>query len=785
MEKYEKKFWDILGNLFVGAETRGESGFANLMRAKFTYFEKVKVELITQINQACKQNSNFKEELYNKLYSFFHRYFNESGSIYYNYTPLFYNIYTQAYQSDTPFTDFEQVISDKQDVYLFYKTKMLYYVKSDKIYKDLEIEHRGGGQELKIKFDTSELGVKKGNEKAYLAYEVLSADSPKFTLKVFYSKRKKSLDPLFKEIKKHIPHIGEEDVKKWFQIFEKQSNIDYFINKNAKKFLSEQLNLWVYQYMFSQEVEFNQNRIQEIQDFKNIANQIIHFISQFEDELAKIWNKPRFVLNSNLVVTLDKLQEKGFDISKLTSHPNYSLQQQEWEVLKIPQENNLIENPYLPIDTKYFLDLKEEIENLFGENEFDGLLIKSENYQALNTLLPRFKDKIDLIYIDPPFNTGSDFAYIDKFQDSTWLSLMENRLELAKPLLSDRGSLYLHLDHNADYRGRELLNDIFGKENFRNEIVWHFRTYQGQVRNHYPRKHNNIFWYKKNCDDRSFFNIQYSDNYQITEDYGRWNSYLVNGNEIRFPHYPTTDSRFDGYLERFIKTNGRSPQDGDLIHTINGYVIDDVWLDIQAIDPKNQTEKIAGALTQKPEALLQRIIQASSNEDSLVLDYHLGSGTTIATAQKLGRKWIGIEMGEHFYEVVIPRMKKVLGGFECGISKEVEYRGGGVFKYYELEQYEQILQKIKASPTPQDFLDNNKIDEIKDCFLFDKKLSEVISEEAQGFKVDISKLYENIDLKESIHNLIGKRPLEITDTQVRFQDCEMKLLEVLKPLLVW
>lgn len=146
MEKYEKKFWDILGNLFVGAETQGESGFANLMRAKFTYFEKVKAELITQINQICKQNSNFKEELYNKLYSFFHRYFNESGSIYYNYTPLFYNIYTQAYQSDTPFTDFEQVISDKQDVYLFYKTKMLYYVKSDKIYKDLEIEHRGGGK---------------------------------------------------------------------------------------------------------------------------------------------------------------------------------------------------------------------------------------------------------------------------------------------------------------------------------------------------------------------------------------------------------------------------------------------------------------------------------------------------------------------------------------------------------------------------------------------------------------------------------------------------------------
>lgn len=766
MKKFEKKFWNILNNLFVGEKIEGYSGFANLMQVKFNYFEKVKNELVSQINQICTNNNDFKEELYNKLYSFFHRYFNESGSIYYNYTPLFYNIYTQAYQSDIPFTNYEQVFSDRQDTYLFYKTKMLYYVKSDKTFKDLEIDYRGGGgQELKIKFDTSGLGDKKGNEKIQLVYELFSLENSNLVFKTFYSvkNKKTNISEIHKKIKKMNSNIKEEDIQKWFQIFERQSNIDYFINKNAKKFLSEQLNLWIYQYMFSQEVEFSQKRIQEIQDFKNIANQIIHFISQFEDELAKIWNKPRFVLNSNLIVTLDRLQDKGFDISKLTSHPNFSLQEREWNNLKIRNDTNLIENPYLPIDTQYFQDLKEEIENLFDPDELDGLLIKSENYQALNTLLPRFKNTIDLIYIDPPFNTGSDFAYIDRFQDSTWLSLMENRLELARDLLSDKGSFYLHLDYNANYLGRNLLNNILGSDNFINEIIWNYRG-TTNTNTKFAPKHDVIFLYKKNKHIFNFNDVRipYEDSEKFLKDkdgkfYKMWKKDQ--------PYYPP---------QKF--------ENGQWI--LLGKAQYDVWNDIPSMATAHGKEFLNFS-TQKQEKLIQRIIQASSNQHSLVLDYHLGSGTTIATAQKLGRKWIGIEMGNHFYEIVIPRMKKVLGGFECGISKEVTYRGGGIFKYYELEQYEQILKKIKYSPTPQDFLDSRKSNEIKDCFLFDKKLSEAIIEESQGFKFDISKLYKNIDLRETIHNLTGKSPLKITDQKVVFKDCEMNLLEVLRPLLIW
>jgi len=761
MTNNEKKFWDILTNLFVGAEVKGKSGFINLMVAKQSYFKKVKVDLLQQINDTCKDNKDFKDELYDKLYSFFHRYFSESGSIYYNYTPLFYNVYTKAYNENsseikTFSTDYEQVISNKQDTSLFYKTQMLYYVKSDKIFRDLEID-MGDGK--KYVFDVSNMEGKKANEKKNLVYELQSIENKSLTFNVIYSERGKTtkIADIVKVAKKSGIELNEEELKKAFRVFEKQSNVDYFINKDAKKFLTEQLDMWIYQYMFSQEVDFNMERFNQIQDFKKVASKLINFIAQFENELVKIWNKPRFVLNSNIVVTIDKLKNKGFDIDRLKKHPNFKEQQKEWEELGISQGNGLVENEFLPIDTKYFSEFKEEIESLFESDEFDGLLIKSENYQALNTIQPRFKGKVDLIYIDPPFNTGDDFAYIDRFQDSTWLSLMENRLEIAKEILSKRGSFYLHLDHNANYMGRFLLDKSFGKENFINEIIWYYSNKMANSSNSFAKNQETIYLFKK------------SDNYifsRITEK--RDTPVLLSKREGR-----------DG------KNMRARDENGDIIYMeSHERYIDEVWK-IPIIGSTSKERNPLFGSTQKPEELIKRVLTASSNQNSIVLDYHLGSGTTVATAQKLGRKYIGIEMGEHFYDVVIPRMKKVLSGFVSGISKDVEYKGGGIFKYYELEQYEQILRSTKYKDTPNDYLKSKKSDEIKDCFLFDEKLSDVITPLNDSFKVDLSKLYPNIDLKETIHNLTGKRPKEITDTKVIFEDSEYELLEILKPLLVW
>ncbi|MGB9798041.1 MAG: DNA methyltransferase, partial [bacterium] len=202
--------------------------------------------------------------------------------------------------------------------------------------------------------------------------------------------------------------------------------------------------------------------------------------------------------------------------------------------------------------------------------------------------------------------------------------------------------------------------------------------------------------------------------------------------------------------------------------------------------------------TENSEILLKRVIESTSQEGDLVMDFFLGSGTTCAVAHKLKRKWIGVEMGEHFYSIVLPRMKKVLFYDKSGISKEKDVKekynennAGGFFKYYELEQYEDVLRKAKYEDSslfeiPQQSPYQQYI------FLKDKKLLEAleIDYENDKVKVDLSKLYQNIDIAETLSNLLGKWIKKITPDYVEFADGEkidIKDLDykLIKPYIWW
>ncbi|GIV45308.1 MAG: hypothetical protein KatS3mg036_0126 [Ignavibacterium sp.] len=180
------------------------------------------------------------------------------------------------------------------------------------------------------------------------------------------------------------------------------------------------------------------------------------------------------------------------------------------------------------------------------------------------------------------------------------------------------------------------------------------------------------------------------------------------------------------------------------------------------------------------------------DEQSIVIDFFLGSGTTTSVAHKLGRKWIGIEMGEHFYSVVLPRMKKVLAYDKSGISKEVkEYQGGGFFKYYELEQYEEALANC-VYENHDLLIAGNKSPYEQYVFLKDEKMLKAleIDYENNKVKVDLSKLYENIDIAETLSNLYGKWIKRISDEEVEFEDgtkINIKDLDykLIKPLIWW
>jgi len=295
-------------------------------------------------------------------------------------------------------------------------------------------------------------------------------------------------------------------------------------------------------------------------------------------------------------------------------------------------------------------------------------LILGDNLEILKTIA---SETIDLIYLDPPFFSNrnyeviwGDAGEIRSFQDrwsggiDQYIRWLRERVEQMYRILKPTGSMFLHCDWHANAYIRVLILDrIFGEDNFLNEIIWGYDTYLGRVDTlkHLPKKHDAIFVYtksKKYC----FNKIAQLDNYEDTVDYKRWRKYFVNGNQIIEGQHPQTDLRFTQYRNKWIKDNGRQPIEGEVIYECKGEVITDNWTDIKAVDPKSR-ERI-GYPTQKPEILLQRIIEMSSNEDDIVLDPFVGGGTTIAVADRLKRKWLGIDQSVAAVKVTEMRLDR-------------------------------------------------------------------------------------------------------------------------------
>lgn len=398
------------------------------------------------------------------------------------------------------------------------------------------------------------------------------------------------------------------------------------------------------------------------------------------------------------------------------------------------------------------------LSNSKAQEKPQNFLIKGNNLVALYSLLPMYKGKIKLIYIDPPFNTGNDgFGYNDSFTHSTWLTFMKNRLEVAKQLLSEDGSIFVQCDENENAYLRILMDEIFGRENLMNEIIWRYRTYIGQVKEYFPKKHDTIFWYKKNF--RPQFNLIYEENLEETVDYKRWEKYIVDGNKIKYGNHPSTDSRFTAYLNRFIKQNG-VPKVGEVIYEVRGYVIDDVWDDIIALDPKNISERTKFTGGQKPEALLQRIISSVTREGDIVLDYHLGSGTTAAVAHKMNRRYIGIEQMDYFDSITIPRMINVLNGDKGGISKSENWTGGGSFATFELKKLNYTLLDDIQNATDKS-IDMIFDMVIKSPFLIYKvKIGEIIQNKTTFNELDL------VDKKRFLIEILDKNMLYVNYSEI-------------------
>lgn len=439
------------------------------------------------------------------------------------------------------------------------------------------------------------------------------------------------------------------------------------------------------------------------------------------------------------------------------------------EILAPDEINTILEDKVFTNWKRYDKDGEHKLDELKPN---DNLIIKGNNLVVLHSLKKRFAGRVKLIYIDPPFNTGNDsFGYNDRFTRSTWLTFMRNRLMAAKKLLSDDGSIFIHCDENQDGYLRVLCDEIFGECNLVNEIIWRYRTYVGQVKDYFPKKHDTIFWYKKLA--RPEFNLIYEDNIEETVDYKRWEKYIVDGNQIKYGNHPKTDSRFTAYLKKYIKQHGQ-PEEGEVIYEVNGYIVDDVWEDIIALDPKNLTERTKFTGGQKPEALLERIIESVTRPGDIVLDYHLGSGTTCAVAHKLGRQYVGIEQMGYIDDITIKRLMAVVSGKDKGgITEKAGWRGGGSFVYCNIKNdANKFREKVQTA-------DGEKMDSLLDEVLHSSFLSYRIDAKNHNVKLSDFHKLSLADKKHVLLDLIDNNTLylnysEIDDATYKVSDEDKK-----------
>ena len=363
--------------------------------------------------------------------------------------------------------------------------------------------------------------------------------------------------------------------------------------------------------------------------------------------------------------------------------------------------------------------LLEEVPDL-SAGDAGNMLIQGDNLEALKALLPFYAGRVKCIYIDPPYNTGSAFEhYDDNLEHTRWLAMMWPRLELLREFLSENGSIWVSIDDDEAHYMKVMLDEIFGRKNFIVNALWQKRT-SPDGRIHMGDAHDHILVFGPQAARASFNDLNLGEDqakaYKNPDDdpKGPWVStdFTAQGYrpnqmyKIITPggaEYSPPEGRCWGNIEDnfhrfsaerrmwFGKDGKARPRIKNYLSEANG-VKSWSWWTNKDVGHNQEAKKEINALfgatnafdTPKPERLVQRILHIATDPGDLVLDSFLGSGTTAAVAHKMGRRYIGIEMGDHARTHCAPRLNKVIEGERGGISKAVNWRGGGGFRFYRL-----------------------------------------------------------------------------------------------------
>ena len=367
--------------------------------------------------------------------------------------------------------------------------------------------------------------------------------------------------------------------------------------------------------------------------------------------------------------------------------------------------------------------LLEETRDLSaGDPDSGNLLIQGDNLEALKALLPFYAGRMKCIHIDPPYNTRSAFEhYDDNLEHTRWLAMMWPRLELLHDLLADDGSIWVSIDDNEGHYLKVVMDEVFGRRNFIDTVIWRKNYSPKSSARHFSSDHDYILIFSKNADafqpnlmprterqNKAYKNPDddprglWRPNNLAARNYYSKGTYAIRCPSGRLIEGPPAGSYWRISEERFREMdrdgriwwgrNGNNvPAPKIYLNEVRQGVVPQTFWNHEEVghtqDAKKEIVNLFGDDvfgTPKPERLVERILHIATDPGDLVLDSFLGSGTTAAVAHKMGRRWIGIEMGGHAVTHCAPRLKKVIEGEQGGISKAVGWRGGGGFRFYRL-----------------------------------------------------------------------------------------------------
>ncbi len=625
---------------------------------------------------------------------------------------------------------------------------------------------------------TYELMPKKGNEQKALnntTFEIIASIINKQYVNDYADLLLKPVGGDTEELRRHINR------------YTTRNSCDYFIHKDLGDFLRHELDFFLKNEVLNvSDLDYNNLRrtLGEAKTIKAVGEEIIQMLAGLEDFQKKLWLKKKFVVQSDYCITLDRVPESLYE--EICTNDR---QREEWVRLfaineieglmgtdgySVPlTEEFLLQNQHLVLDTAFFsADFKQRLLSSFEniDAKCDGLLINSENFQAMQLLQEKYQEKVKCIYIDPPYNTGGDdFLYKDAYQESSWLSCINDRLEVSKRFFGDGGSIAVSIDIKELDKLIGLMDMQLGDENRKANITVRRASITGAkvINPGLVNISENVVLYSngqgKWQPQDAYREKGYDNRYNrmipnINEEMSKWKfstvleEFAKSKGVAKSKLKDTLGDKYEDELLLFVIDNANAifqsasldldsvgseavelynkskkdpnniyhgHREGDLndYYLIGGKLllfykdrlrrigdrivpvekVSDIWDDVLPNDIHNEGGVVLKK-GKKPEKLIDRILDSTTKEGDLVMDYFAGSATSGAVCLKSHRKFINVEANEYFDTIPLRRIKNTLFGDKSGVTDIHLWKGGGMVKYLRLEQYEDTLNNLYREP---------------------------------------------------------------------------------------